>query len=102
MQHRNDSHLKAMKYVLVIALFVPSVLSVVAPDPMLYLKAKSFIGTFGFPASGNIWMHEMLRFTPGVSTIHEACTEKNGANTIKVCTNSQFSVRPLADLILLA
>jgi hypothetical protein len=59
-----------------------------APDKALLdlMKSKSLIGTFGFPSSGNVWMQEMLRFTPGISTTLDACVAKNGANAAKACT----------------
>lgn len=56
------------------------------------LKSHSFIGVYGFPQSGSNWMHEILRFTPGVSTIHNACYEKHGAQVDKQCGNNQYSV----------
>lgn len=78
---------------LIFLIFLECSFSIISPETIKQLQSHTFIGVYGFPNSGSDWIHEVLRFTPGVSTIHEGCAKKHGNQVEKQCTNSQYSVR---------
>lgn len=78
-------------YNIIYYIYIPCYLCLVSQDIINELHSHSFIGVYGYPGSGNNWIHEILRFTPGVSTIHEGCALKHGALVEKMCTNTQYS-----------
>eukprot|EP00602_Paraphysomonas_sp_CaronLab_P001719 CAMPEP_0185033468 /NCGR_PEP_ID=MMETSP1103-20130426/22423_1 /TAXON_ID=36769 /ORGANISM="Paraphysomonas bandaiensis, Strain Caron Lab Isolate" /LENGTH=246 /DNA_ID=CAMNT_0027569745 /DNA_START=30 /DNA_END=767 /DNA_ORIENTATION=+ len=54
----------------------------------------SFIGIYGWPNSGLNWMHELMRFTPDVSTMIEGCMRVAGKDVEKKCTATQYNGIP--------